>query len=374
MSREKRRTMWKGMTGLGLVAAAAVILALCAGVASAKKGGGGKPPREEPQDPSPDAGIIYFNFSSTICSMAWDGSDKQSLGLIAAYHVDPSELTHGGERWFLTVDSVDGTYPNGYPRWEIFAVSESGTRVQLTDAPDVETLGAWPENSSGDWRAWYVQWGARPGWFCDDTKVSYWARRWQDGTVVEGSDGLYEVDVDLSTTIPDTTPTKLELNLGPLWELGGPPYDWSPDGTQIVYEHDSMSYEDAGAIFVLDVDPYAEPLRIGSGSGAEWSPLRADGTSRILFLQRGDSHRNANYVYSVNADGSEATLMLDYSGKRKESVYCATWSPNATHLAYSVTKEIRKQRLQRSVHRANAQGEYETDLTTIGLVFAWRAE
>ncbi|NQV28295.1 MAG: hypothetical protein HQ518_28415, partial [Rhodopirellula sp.] len=142
----RRRKVWKGMTVLGLVAAAAAILMLGAGVASAKK-----PPKEPPQDPSPDTGIIFFNFSSTIWSMASDGSNRQSLGLIAAYHADPSELTHDGERWFLTVDTVDGTYPNGNQRWELFAVSQSGRR-QLTDNSDVEIISAsWDPEDLGGW-------------------------------------------------------------------------------------------------------------------------------------------------------------------------------------------------------------------------------
>lgn len=361
MSRHIRKALFAAVT--------IAVLALLAGAVSAKgkPDKPGKPPGGEPQDPSPDTGVIYFEYSGdgNIWSMAYDGSNKQALSIDRRVNVDASELTHSGERWFLTAQPVDAPpYPNGAERWEIFAISASGSTVQLTDNPEVEILGVSLEGSNvqdlGGWPQWMVVHSAEPRWCCDDTKVSYWARRWENGGLVEGSEGLYEAEVDWSSR--DTEPTKLDVNLQPYSGLlGGYFYDWSPDGERIVYE-------DAGAIFVLDVGPDAQPCKIASGSGAEWSPV--PGTDRIVFLSGDD-------LYSVAPNGSDQTLIVSRSDNRKEGLYGAAWSPNATHVAYSV----RKNRGQLHVYRANAQGEYETNLTedlvtkdTQAFVIGWRAD
>jgi hypothetical protein len=137
-----RRIVTLGVLGL--------VLALGAGLASAK----GKPPKPAPEPPpAVDTGIIYWSGShvdGVIHTMDPDGSDKTNLSLKGW----PSIGQHGGERWFLVLKIVDpdNHYPyqdgetadaNGdiwpfAPIQELFAVSESGTEIQLTDDPSIQ--------------------------------------------------------------------------------------------------------------------------------------------------------------------------------------------------------------------------------------------
>ncbi|MCH8882636.1 MAG: hypothetical protein IIA41_03950 [SAR324 cluster bacterium] len=60
--------------------------------------------------------------------MDTDGSNKTALpaGIAAdgrhAPYLRPSHDLHDGDRWFIDVRVVSGTYPDGRPRHELFAV------------------------------------------------------------------------------------------------------------------------------------------------------------------------------------------------------------------------------------------------------------
>ena len=83
----------------------------------------GKPP-----PPPTEGGTIYysaFDFPKptetaevySVYSMATDGSGKTLLLSNMKRLLEPSELLHAGERWFLSFVEIAGeTYPDGNPR------------------------------------------------------------------------------------------------------------------------------------------------------------------------------------------------------------------------------------------------------------------
>ncbi len=73
-------------------------------------------------------------------SMKGDGSAKTLV--TPALSGDLSRLLHG-KRWGLRSELLDGTYPNGRPRRELFAYEIDGPqKVQLTNDPSVQPFSS----------------------------------------------------------------------------------------------------------------------------------------------------------------------------------------------------------------------------------------
>ncbi len=103
--------------------------------------------------------------------------------------------------------------------------------------------------------------------------------------------------------------------------------DWSPDGSQIVYD------TDAGDIVVADADG-SDPLVVGTGASPSWSP---DG-SRIAFARVEPS--GGGSIWVMNADGSDARAITEgpaagpASGQNAAVDWAPSWSPDGRSIAY----------------------------------------
>jgi hypothetical protein len=333
--------------------AAAVLASGFAVTAWAKKpdkppGGGGGPV---------GTGTIYYSSDGYVRSMNPDGSGETLLFAWGEYSIgDASMLRHPAEaeRCFLTIMPIEGeTYPDGLQRHEVFAVSESRVEVQLTDDPGVQI---WSPNG-------YPRPGLR--WAADgglaDGKVTYFAQRW--GKDAENNDivvesGLFVVEVDWDEQgLPYylSTPLKLPVSM----PLGDHPpyYNWSPDGTQIVYS--------AGGVWLVDDSSNGPGIRLCDGYGARWSPVLADGTSLIAF-QLG-SWGSAE-IRTISPDGSSETTIVTVGKNR--TIWSGNgifWSPEGTHLIYTLIQSKGCAACQYNdsydVYRVEADGSNATNLT-----------
>ncbi|MHC4340899.1 MAG: TolB family protein, partial [Planctomycetota bacterium] len=310
-------------------------LLLATGLASAKK-----PPKPPPAPV--DDGVIYYGVD-TIYSALPDGSDNATVTSALPRWSPPSEYTHGGERWFLTLGVIeDGTYPDGRLRYEVFAVSESGESVQVTDAPDVQPRDPTQSKGVADLEQIY----ASLCWADGDTRISYVGREWSDGEVVDG--GIYYADLpaDVSQMTAPVTPACVSvpmdehLTYGPHVPMREHSVSWSPDGAEVAYATlDGVFVEDeaTGTTVQLTTNGYGTTY-------VRWSP---DG-SKIMYCDGGA-------VITVNPDGTGSNEIL--AADRKGTPDQASWSPSGSHVVFRFRARNKVQ-----LRVATAEGK---DLTTI---------
>ena len=327
------------------------IQALGVGPAEAK----GKPPKP-PQDPV-DTGIIYFTVLGTPYTMDPEGDDTTEIDTSG----EPSIALHGSERWFLQVREIAGeSYPSGEPRHELYAVSESGTAVQLTDDEDVQPN--MPYDNPGR---------VEPRWAADDTLVSYLATHWDGDTVDEG--GVYVVEVDpddLDSHDADAPTLVLEFTL---LENTSEDYgkflkgacDWAPDGSAIVYG------EGAGLYRVDEADGFSDPTELDSRTA--WDPRWAPEGDKIAYKQ------GTGAIWTVNSDGTEAESIVLNPKKAFNWVGNPRWSPSGTHLIYmqygdrNMGKKFPMD-LYSDIYRCTAGGGGRTKLMEDAAPVSWRGE
>jgi len=327
---------------------------------------GGKPP--PPPPPPADSGTVDFNNDTgsglQIWSMKPDGTAKTSLPVLDAGGAEPSRVLHGGRRWFLTQQDVPGEFyppdPNGnqFPRQEVFAVNDQGVWLQLTDDPAIE--------------AWAVRWTSGPAG--TDGRITVVAHRWvQDagGNWMSIDPGLYYVDVE-----PDTwasappqpqSPQRIETIDLPVAEdevgfyanISG--YDWSPDGTHVVYST-------TDGLYVVQADDGAtgQLLAVTGTHSPRWSPIQASGHTQILF---GVGQGHAGRIDRVNDDGTVwiTAVPIGSSSNIWTIGASARWSPAGTHFVYqewTMDKKVFYRIKTSHVWRAAADGSGKTDLTT----------
>ncbi len=318
-----------------------------AGKPSSGGGGGG--------GPTGGGTIFFWSGTSRLWSMNSDGSAKSQLAV--ATDMLPSRLLHGGHRWYLQTREIAGElYPQGQDgisgtRREVFAVrDDDASAVQLTTQADLE-------HDYG------------PEWIPGDVGVSWKARRWAGGAVAEGGiytaalifDGAGNVigldaqplspSIELPLVLWNTSPSNYPFG----GDLGPDVYthDWSPDGTQIVY--DRFTANDA----VIAVVSGGRRQLVGAlARDPVWSP---DGSRVAYTSDRG--------IDMITPAGTGATTLVK-SG-RSYDVSSPIWSPTGSHVVL--------QRLDRSLEqyvcRVAANGGSTTNLTpetTHAAPVAWR--
>ena len=245
---------------------------------------------------------------------------------------------HIGDAWCPVVRKTQ--------RHEVFAVRGDGqVEVQLTDDSSVEP---W---KPGDPSL------ALPSWACDgivDGKVSYLAQRWgqndlNEDIVVER--GLFVVGINWDDQGPYPTtnnPTMLQVVL-PL-ELGAYEriaYDWSPDGTQIVYPADE-------AIWVADAYGTGNE-RLCDGWAPAWSP------GSLIAFQISSS--GEAQIRTIDANGGPQTTILALGQDLSIWSGALSWSPNGTHLIYTQIGKNHPVYDPFEIYRVGADGSNATNLT-----------
>jgi len=128
--------------------------------------------------------------------------------------------------------------------------------------------------------------------------------------------------------------------------------NWSPDGEQILYEHEESSSEkddlytinvNDGSISKLTDNSYDDELGF-------WSP----NGEKIAFR----SDRNEGGIYTMDADGSNVQKIADVLGDD------LTWSPDGSQLLYMTRNESAD---EEKMHIINADGSGEsTNIKTFG--------
>lgn len=249
-----------------------------------------------------------------------------------------------------TVGDAWWTYVEKTQRHELFAVSEDGLiEVQLTDDPNVQ-----PWKPGAPSRA-LPSWATHDG--VVDGKVSYLGQRWdkdgEEDVVVER--GLFAAEIEWIDGTPyattDTTVLPVSLPLEP--EVLEIPYDWSPDGTQIVYS--------AGGVWVADVYVESPGYPLCGGYRPLWSPELDDvGSTLIAFTVAGKEIR------TISPAGSSLTTVVAL-GKNRTIWGGMDWSPNGTHLIYTLLHSKGCIGCQYNdsydIYRVGADGSDSTNLT-----------
>jgi hypothetical protein len=300
-----------------------------------------------------------------------DGSNKAALP--AGVFGVPSRALHGGHRWFLEVRyGVGGEfYPSGADRREIFAVRDDGAiSVQLTDQGDLEPT---PEYEGGP-----MEQGSHsiPAWAPGDANISFIARRWVGGVVVEG--GIYTaapvydgagniVGLDSQPASPTISfPIVSHTYLWGGQQFPGVPtpdvhaFDWAPDGTRVCCGRETAP--DEYGLWIAEVGG-AKTMIVPPGFGAwffpKWSPA---GTKILLNASLGIG--NDKRFFSVNPDGTGLKLMFRgmYGGGH--------WSPTGSHITfYKFNGAFATAPYE--VYRAKADGTQRTSLAS-GTPTSWR--
>ena len=197
----------------------------------------------------------------------------------------------------------------------------------LTSSPDGEQLAFWGcpgslanDCSEGNPDVWVVNWDganlvnltgdsaesdSHPDWSPDGTQIVF--NSWRSGKAE-----IYIMQADGSGVRQLTE--GMEDNQEP---------KWSPDGKWIAY-HCSQTGETRIGVVSLDGQPAGEPI---AGTMPVWSPANPDGEARLAFLcfQEGQSD-----ICTIRPDGSDLTNLTDNPAEE----HSAAWSPDGNWLAF----------------------------------------
>jgi hypothetical protein len=310
-----------------------------------------KPPKPPPP---PATSMIYFtipedpNTTVEIWKMNPDGSGKTwvlDLPRVGEIGDDegyiPSKAKHGDRRWFLLLRNAGGTYPgrpggNVFLRRELFALSDRGEVVQLTDDPSFQ-----PND--------HVMGGAMLCWTFGpagaDGRITLVGRRWNaEGTAITEV-GLFAIDINpgiLAGNIGANlalSPVRLPIPLSITYDdetygdaalVRG--YDWSPDGTRVVYS-------DGGILFIVGPDGVSPKVLVSdavpNAHHPVWSPVLVGGQAQILFTTGTGGWQIT--LERINLDGTgRITVVPPYTNDRIFRYPQSTlWSPTGDYVVFA---------------------------------------
>jgi hypothetical protein len=338
------------------LAAFAALTLVCATSLGAPPGGGG--------GGNTGGGTIYFigpwdtaqqGGTAVMRTMNSDGSDNTQLGF--GLFGNPSNALHGGQRWFLYHKPIpDSFYPDGTQVFELFALrgdydstlnNNSTTKVQLTNNIDLQA------------KPWYTAWV--PG----DGQISFKARRWSGGVVVDG--GIYTAapvfDANGNITglaVQPTTPAipfpLVETAPGDFWPAFED-YSWNSAGNKVVYT-------EVGTHDLLIADLLGSPHQRIFGGYALWPQWSPDGT-KIAFTSQ---NATGTYIATIKQNGSQFRVIV--SPTSTWWAYRPYWSPGSNFIAFTgQTESGSPPTFNLNVNRVSATGANVTDLTNLQAPF-----
>ena len=283
--------MFRNLKRMGRWMAIAVAIGfLCSAGALAKKpdnpGGGGGGGSTSP------SGVVYYSFPPDLIAMDADGANKTILEPAIGYDAIPSIAKHAGKRWFL----------HGYH--DLNATNDANAIIELYSAP---------EGASTSQQRWVSDpvLGA-------DAYVSWYESAGETGVLVRAP-VVYGDEGEI---------TGLDLSLAEYIYGTSPDYDWSPDGSAVVYrnENELWIYDTVtGEHVMLPATTGAKPR----WSQPRWSP---DGT-RIAYDA---SAENWTSIETINLDDLSITVVAKARrhGINGKYVDRPTWSPDGKFILY----------------------------------------
>lgn len=329
-----------------LAAGLGILLAFAAGAVQA-----GKPPTAPPPP-----GLVYFRSntpegSRDLYSTLGDGSQKtlifqEFFDDVLNSYACPSQLPHNGARWFLKFFQIGTeTYPDGAPRTEVFAVSDAGGLVQLSDDPSLQPV----------LRDHDAQWAV------GDSGVSWLARRWGldgGGSPTIAEMGIYYVllDAEVSAGPAPAAPARVPIGAYPshdgLWpdDCG---FGWSPDGMYVAFGGYGPGLQ---GLFKADVATGTVTQLSGTlGMNPRWSP---DGAQIAFWHGEG--------IELILADGTgQARLVQDsLTVTYRTSNRLPWWSPDSSHLVFiQMNQHMKKGSAYSEIFRIPSGGGEAVNLT-----------
>jgi hypothetical protein len=332
-----------------------LLLVCCMFVASAVVIAKGKPPKPPPGGDPPPAGTVFFKYNDgggmNMWSMKADGSEKTELGI--DYCIDRgwitfgalSRLKHGDHYWFIRFMPVGGSYPDGEPIRELFAVRDDGAlEVQLTDDPSLATFKY----------ARAFEWGI------NDNEITWSAKRWTEDPVPIDF-GIYTaaISFDSNGDVTGLSETPyLFWDTGYIYNSNNDYYipdvkrfDWSPDGNNLVLAKWNLD------MYNVDLQADSESSLGTSGYKVSWSP---DG-SKIAFLRESS-------LRTINQDGTNEQILVAAIHKGKDRFVDnerIDWSPDSNHVTYTwqVVNRISPPDSDHYVYRVDVNSGKKTSMT-----------
>lgn len=106
-------------------------------------------------------------------------------------------------------------------------------------------------------------------------------------------------------------------------------YDWSPDGTEIVYSRFLDDPPGASELVIANADGLDERVLTSAGADDRYPVFSPDG-ERIAF-RRGPARQQGSGLHVINRDGSGEQQLVD--DPDAETLF-PVWSPDGTRIAY----------------------------------------
>jgi Tol biopolymer transport system component len=261
-------------------------------------------------------------------------SDRAGTGL-QIYRMDPD----GGGPTRLTNNASHDFQPSLSPNgkkiafarwqdlnWEIYTMNVDGTgQTRLTTNANYDTA---------------------PSWSPDGTKIAF-TRGPATGDSRINSE-IFTMNADGSGQVNRTNTIRHEFHPS-----------WSPDGTKIVFDRGVSICCDFD-LYTMNPDGSAQSFLAENGYDPAWSP---DG-STIAFTGREDGG-DAN-IYTIRSNGSGRTNLTNYTdtpGQDGAGGEQASWSPDATKIAFASTRDGLDEDTA-EIYTMNADGSGQTRITT----------
>ena len=255
--------------------------------------------------PSPiEPGIVFYAQNGYVKVANSDGSGIQNLFPVVSWteFPRPSDLSHSGSYWFLTVRN-DGSGN------DLIAIDERGVEVRLDTGPRVD-VAAYSAVSN-------------QRWLVSDSKVAFIGSVPDLSTETNLVVGLYLMDIDWSSGLPVTAgaPELLDWTVDMVNSYGG--CDFSADGSTVYVSFD-------GALFKADV---ATGNTVGPLASNFVEPeLSPDGSKLVGYW-------TPIGVQTINVDGSGLTTVFPGSGGTvsgpSDNGFFAFWSPTGQNIVFT---------------------------------------